>query len=405
MSVPVTPPADPADALAASDPEPLSELVVVTDVPGLRVQAAVDGPAFLVASLELVPVAELVSLVVRQRKSGRLDVKGGGGSRSLFFDVGAYTGGTSTFASDRLGEVLWRNGRISLDKLLIAGEQVKEGKLFGRALIELGFLEPKELRACLVEQALAVFSAACLEERGVAAFVSDVFHRAPLRFGISTEQIVEDAVVEARGHRETLRKLGRLDRRFHTVKAGTARPGAAPGGFDTTPSTGPLDEGEQALLQLAMSSKTPHTGDELVTGSGLGPIAGSRALLLLVEKGRLQAVATPSDLEQRLRRLVQAITLAMATLDDAGFGTGDQVRELVENPPTALEDAFSGLTLKEPIDEAAALQAARFLTGGVAQMNTALQAILDEALRQAEDTLPPEVTVKVTSRVHALMAS
>lgn len=378
--------------------------VVVVDAPGLKIQAAPDGPLFLAASIELAPVAELVSLLVRQRKSGRLDVKAGGGTRSLFFDVGAYTGSTSTFTSDRLGEVLWRNGRISLDKLLIAGELVKDGKLLGRALIELGFLEPKELRACLVEQALAVFQAACLEERGVAVFASDVFHRAPLRFGISTEQIVEEAVVDARAHRAVLQKLGRLDRRFAPVKAGVIKPGASTQGFDTTPTTKTLDEGEQALLQLAMSSKTPHTGEELVDGSGLGPVAGARALLKLVEKGRLQAVATASDLEQRLRRLCQAITLAMATLDDAGFGTGDQVRELVENPPAALEDALSGLTLKEPLDEGAVLQAAHFLTGGVPQMNTALQAILEEALRQAEDTLPTEVTSKVTGRVLALVS-
>ncbi len=384
----------------------LSDLVVVTEAPGLKIQAVVDGPLFLAASLELVPVAELVSLLVRQRKTGRLDVKSATGTRSLFFDAGAYTGSTSTYGADRLGEVLWRIGRISLDKLLIAGELVKDGKLLGRALIELGFLEPKDLRACLVEQAIAVFGAACLEDRGVAAFAADVVHRAPLRFGISTEQIVEGAVTTAREHRATLLRLGRLDRKFEPVKGGAsvvARPGAG-SDFSVTPTTRSLDEGAQAILQLAMSSKKPHTGDELIEGSGLGSIAGAHALLMLIEKGRLAAVAPPPDHEQRLRKLSQAITLAMATLDDAGFGTGDQVRELVENPPAALEEALSGLTLKEPLDEASVLQAARFLTGGVPSMNTALQAILDEALRQAEDTLPPDITARMASRVQALVA-
>ncbi|MDP2345075.1 MAG: hypothetical protein Q8O67_29290 [Deltaproteobacteria bacterium] len=351
-------------------------------------------------------MAELVSLLVKQGKTGRLDVVVDGGARSLFFDTGSYTGSTSTFASDRLGEVLWRSGRISLDKLLIAGEQVKEGKLLGRALIELGFLEPKDLRACLVEQAVAVFRAACLEERGVATFAGDVLHRAPLRFGISTEQIVEDAVKEARLHRETLRKVGRLDRPFVPVKAGVLRPpGMSTETFDLTPRTSTLDEGEQALLQLAMSSKEPHTGIELINRSGLGPYAGAQALLALIEKGRLQTVASPLDHELRLRRLCQAITLAMAALDEAGFGTGDQVRELVENPPAPLEEAFSCLSLKEPLDEASVLQAAQFITGGVVSMNAALQAILDEALRQADDTLPSDITGKVSARVQALLAA
>ena len=381
------------------------ELVVVTEATGLKIQAVVDGPLFLACSLELIPLAELVSLLVRQRKTGRLDVKSADGTRSLFFELGSYTGSTSTYAADRLGEVLWRNGRISLDKLLIAGESVKEGRLLGRALIELGFLEPKELRACLVEQALAVFGAACLEERGVAAFAADVTHRAPLRFGISTAQIVEDAVLQARKHHEVLRKIGHLDRRFGAVKAGVPKPASRlESGFEMTPMTHSLDEGEQAMLQLAMSSKHPHTGFELIELSGLGSIAGARALLTLIDKGRLMAAATPSEHEARLSRLCQAIAMAMATLDEAGFGTGDQVRELVENPPAALEDALSGLTLKEPLEEGAVLQAARFLTGGVPAMNTALQAILDEALRQAEDTLPTEVTARVTTRVIALVA-
>ena len=383
----------------------MSELVVVAEAPGLQVSVALGGPLFLAASLELAPVAEVVSLLVRQRKSGRLDVIVDEGTRSLFFDTGSYTGSTSSFASDRLGEVLWRSGRISLDKLLIAGEQVKEGKLLGRALIELGFLEPKDLRACLVEQAVAVFRAACLEEHGVATFAGDVLHRAPLRFGISTEQIVEDAVLEAREHRETVRKVGRLDRCFVPIKGGALRPASSSGGFDVTPTTRSLDEGEQALLQLAMSSKVPHSGHELISRSGLGPYAGAQAVLALIEKGRLQALPSPSDHELRLRRLCQAITLAMAALDEAGFGTGDQVRELVENPPAALEEAFSGLTLKEPLDEGSVLQGAQFITGGVPQMNAALQAILDEALRQADDTLPTDVTGKVSERVQALLAA
>lgn len=380
-----------------------TDLVVVSEAPGVKIQAAVDGPLFLVCSLELAPVAELVSLLVRQRKSGRLDVKAPSGTRSLFFEHGSYTGSTSSYAANRLGEVLWRNGRISLDKLMIAGELVKEGKLLGRALIELGFLEPKELRACLVEQAIAVFGAACLEGKGVAAFVADVLHRAPLRFGISTEQIVEDAVAHARNHHAVIRRLGSLDRRFSPVRSGVQKP-AQDGGFDITPGTHSLDEGEQAIVQLAMSAKKPHTGAELIEASGLGEIAGARALLALIENGRLVASASPVDHEQRLRRLCQAIALAMATLDDAGFGTGDQVRELVENPPPALEEALSGLTLKEPLDEGAVMQAAGFLTGGVPAMNTALQAILDEALRQAEDTLPTDVTTKINTRVHALVA-
>jgi alpha-galactosidase len=69
-----------------------------------------------------------------------------------------------------------------------------------------------------------------------------------------------------------------------------------------------------------MSAKEPRTGLELIHGSGLGRQDGAQALLRLVEKGRLIPKALPADQETRLRRLCQAVSLAMDALDEAGFG-------------------------------------------------------------------------------------
>ncbi len=378
--------------------------VVLIDAPGLRVQVSVPTPTFLAASLDVAPVAELVGLLVRQRLTGRLDLQSSGGVRSLYFEGGSYTGSQSTFVADRLGEVLWRNGRISLDQLMIAGELVKEGKMFGRALVELGFLESTELRGCLVDQALAVFQASCLEDKGSLVFVKDSWHRAPLRFGISTNDLVTQSLKDAADHREMLGRLGRLDRRLEHCTAPTP-PGPARNdrGFERIPVTNTLDEAEQALLQLASSAREPRTGAELIEASGLGGKAGASALLRLIERGRLVPMPVPADEGVRLQRLCQAVAMAMAALDEAGFGVADQVRDLVENPPVHLEEALSGLTLREPLDVDTVSEQARFLPGGLVEMNAALQAVLDEALLQAEDMLPAEVTVQIRRRVKALL--
>jgi hypothetical protein len=122
-----------------------------------------------------------------------------------------------------------------------------------------------------------------------------------------------------------------------------------------------------------------------------------------VEKGRLIPKALPADQETRLRPLCQAVSLAMDALDEAGFGVAEQVRELVENPPTHLEEALSGLTLREPLVADVVVEQAQFLPGGLIEMGDALQAVVDEALQQADDMLPPELTAQIQRRVTALL--
>ncbi len=383
----------------------------VLESSGVLVQAQMPPPSFLAASLDVVPVAEVVGLLVRQRLTGRLDVATPTGTRSLFFEGGTYTGGTSTLNADRFGEVLWRNGHLSLDQLATASAYAEQQhvKLFGRAVVELGFLDATKLRTCLVEQALAIFEAACLENSGTIAFEAHSTHRQPLRFGLSTTELVERALRQAEEHRAVLARIGRLDRTFTVAAAGgllPRRPGDEDAGFMMAPRTSALDEGEQAIVQLLSSAKEPKTGLELIAASGLGQQLGARTIMRLLENGRLVAKAPAASQETQLRRLCQAVTVVMEALDEAGFGVADNVRELVENPPAHLEEALSGLTLRDPLDGDAVLENAQFLPGGVFEMNDALQAVLDEALAQAADTLAGDVMQAISRRVDdALHAS
>jgi hypothetical protein len=330
---------------------------------------------------------------VAARRTGCLDVVDGRGARSLYLEQGQYTGATSSHQSDRLSEVLRRMGKLSLDQILIADEWVKEGKLFGRAMIELGFLEPIALRGALVEQAIATFEAACLEQRGHAVFRADQLHPKPLRFGVSTTKMIEDALGHVRDHRALEKRVGSVDRQFHVV---------------TPPPRGPLPDTAQALLQLATSArKQPFTGAELVTRAGLGQREGLEALAVLLESGFLThkgdgpSAAPPAD-AVRVKRMCAAINLVMGALDDSGFGVGDAVREYLENPPERYEEALSGLSLEQPLEEDAVLTHASFISGGLSAMNDALGALLDDALLQAKDTLPPELTSKLLDRVKSL---
>lgn len=364
------------------------ERATLIDAPDLLVQAAASSPPWLACDLEVVGVAELVGTLIAARRTGRLEITDAAGARSLFFESGDYTGASSSHTADRLGEVLWRSGRLGLDQLMIAAEQVKEGKMIGRALVELGFLEPGELRRALVDQAVQVFQATCVEETGYAVFRADVFHKNPIRFGVSTKKLVESAVASARGHRELLRKLGSLDRPVDVVSPVAKEP---------------LDERAAALLQLVASARGKElTGRQAIAKANLARVEGARALLTLMDTGCVRLRASAADEALRIKRLCSAINLTMAALDEAGFGVGAQVREHFANPPAAHEEALANLSLDEPLDEGDAVEQSKFLAGGQGAMIQALEAVLDDALLQAADTLPELVTQKVRERVKAL---
>ncbi len=358
------------------------------DTPELAVHATPSCPPWLACDLEVVGVAELVGTLIAARRTGKLEITDAGGVRSLFFESGEYTGAASTHTADRLGEVLWRAGRLTLDQLMIAAEQVKEGKMIGRALVELGFLQPGELRRALIDQAVQVFQATCVEETGYAIFRADVFHKNPIRFGVSTKKLVESAVTSVRGYRELVRKLGSLDRPLDVVSPVAKEP---------------LDERATAVLQLLASARGKElTGRDVIAKANLARVEGARALATLIELGCVRMRASAADEALRIKRLCTAINLAMAALDDAGFGVGAQVREYFESPPAAFEEALANLSLDEPIDESDAVEQAKFIAGGQGAMIKALEAVLDDALLQAADTLPELLTQKVRERVKAL---
>jgi hypothetical protein len=333
-------------------------------------------------------VGELVILLLNGKRTGRLDVKTNEGVRSLFFEGGGFSGAMSAITEDRLGESMWRAGRISLDQLMIASEMLKsEGKQFGRSLIDLGFIDPASLRDALIEQAVAIFESVCLIDDGIATFVADQRHKSPLRLGVAGKKLLENALEKARDHREVLRKLGPLER---LVQRPTA----------VSPHL-VREESQQAILQLLSHARVPKTMRELIASSSLGLPAGARAIADLLQARHLERLVVHDA--SSVARLCGAIQLVMAALDEGGFGVGDVVRELFDEAPPEHEDALAGLTLAQPLVVAAVMQQAQFLTEGTTQMVRALQMVFDVALTQCRDTLPVSVSAKVEERAKALV--
>jgi hypothetical protein len=352
--------------------------------------------SWLSASLDLVSVVELVTIIVGAQLTGALVVQTAVGTRRLFFEEGRFHGSRSNLVEDRLGEVLWRSGKISLDQLMIAGESITKDKRIGRVLVELGYLDVGELRLSLRRQGRAVFEAACLDDQGRATFLVGERNDNPVAFFEEPEQMIDEALTLIEDRERTLAQLGDLDAPFEVI---------------THDVPYNLSEAEAALRQLAASAKEPLSGRELINKAKLRGLLGLKALALLVEEGVLgrveatfdgpPATMAAADEQPKVQRLVQALGIVMAQLDRGGFGLGDAVREFCASPPDAIADALAGVDVDKLDADAITKHGELFTEGGMPQLEHGLSLLLDFALFEARDAMDEDdVAELLTSIAH-----
>ena len=114
-----------------------------------RVGAPLPGPArglpALRAELHALPLASLLNALHESQRSGLLQFVHRDHVKSIYLFRGEVVFAASNQRVDRLGECLLRAGVISLGQLREAEERHAPGDRFGKALVERGFLTPREL--------------------------------------------------------------------------------------------------------------------------------------------------------------------------------------------------------------------------------------------------------------------
>ena len=104
-----------------------------------------DRELVLTADVRAFPLADLLQLVHASAKSGFLYFEHGDCAKTVYLHAGEVVFATSNQRVDRLGECLLRSGAITTEQLLEAEQVYKPPAPFGRFLVELGFLSPREL--------------------------------------------------------------------------------------------------------------------------------------------------------------------------------------------------------------------------------------------------------------------
>jgi hypothetical protein len=97
-------------------------------------------------TLDRVDIAELLAALHARGFSGRVALTRGDGEKSIFFDGGQPVFATSSFQHDRLGDLLFREGKITREQHARTRElTIEPGRRTAQVLVELGMLKAREL--------------------------------------------------------------------------------------------------------------------------------------------------------------------------------------------------------------------------------------------------------------------
>src|SRR5262245_62531767 len=88
----------------------------------------------------------LLYSILGRRDTGVLTLTGEIAEKTIYVQDGRPTFATSSDRDDRLGQVLFKTGQVSLEGLMEAVEvSVRSGKRLGTVLVEQGLIQPHEL--------------------------------------------------------------------------------------------------------------------------------------------------------------------------------------------------------------------------------------------------------------------
>ncbi|HKG25032.1 MAG TPA: DUF4388 domain-containing protein [Thermomicrobiales bacterium] len=122
-------------------------------------------------------VPDLIDVLARRERTGRLTVKAGGQEVFLYFDRGRLVLVTSSGLTLRLGRMLVRQGLLDTPRLLEVLHAQAEGgnqKPIGALLVERGWITETDLARCVEDQAIEVVARAINDEAGLFIFDPDV---------------------------------------------------------------------------------------------------------------------------------------------------------------------------------------------------------------------------------------
>jgi hypothetical protein len=266
-----------------------------------------DRELVLTADVRAFPLADLLQLVHASAKSGFLYFEHAECAKTVYLHAGEVVFATSNQRIDRLGECLLRSGAISTEQLLEAEQVYRPPAPFGRFLVELGFLSPRELwdgvKAQVEETVRSLFS---FGAGSVLFWEGEVRPDNVVRLALPTKRLIAEGLSQ---RDVLLRFLAQLEDpavRLRPVEGAARRLGGT----------------ERSILDALVEDPSFPA---MCRHVGLDPLSGARTVRLLRETRNLTIErADSSDLmlsetgvapdQERLRECVRAHVALLAEL-------------------------------------------------------------------------------------------
>jgi hypothetical protein len=102
-------------------------------------------PGGLKGQIAELPVPEILHHLSQTRSTGILTLVSGGARKALYMNEGRVVFASSNLPNDRLGELLIREGKITVEEYEASIRALSKGKRQGKVLVEMGALTPKDL--------------------------------------------------------------------------------------------------------------------------------------------------------------------------------------------------------------------------------------------------------------------
>lgn len=161
----------------------------------------------------------LIYSILRRDETGVLTLTTDNAEKSIYISGGRPIFATSSDRDDRLGQVLFKAGLVSLEGLMDASEEsVESGKRLGTVLVERGLIQPHDLVAGVLRQVRDIITGLFLWTRGQYRYVPGALPTEEvITLKLSAGDLILEGVRRIDSWGRIWEAVGDLDARYRTT--------------------------------------------------------------------------------------------------------------------------------------------------------------------------------------------
>lgn len=174
-----------------------------------------DDPSYWPArSLAENDFPDLIQALHQRRWTGTMSLTHMGQVKSVMVQDGRLVFASSSSKDDRLGDLLLRRGRITLQQYLESSQAVGQGKRLGAVLVEQGALDPGDLVKVVVEHTQEVIYSVFQWTEGFYRLKDGLLGQEKITLKMSTPDIILEGIRRIEAWSRIERGIGGIDARY-----------------------------------------------------------------------------------------------------------------------------------------------------------------------------------------------